>query len=58
MINNQLYEFKKLHFLHLNPNFKQKKEISTIYCYNFLFNAEIDSRGNEEFIKYFKVDFA
>ena len=52
---NDILEYKKLNFLHLNPQFKQKKEIKFIYCYNFRFNGDEMPALNEELQNYLKV---
>ena len=52
---NNIFEFKRLIYPHLNPNFKQKKELKFIYCYNFRFNGDENPIDNGDLNKYLKV---
>jgi hypothetical protein len=54
-MNGNYYDFKTLIFPHLQPHFKQKKEMNFIYCYNFRFNGEINPNVNKDFHKYMTV---
>ena len=52
---NNIFEFKRLIYPHLNPNFKQKKELKFIYCYNFRFNGDENPIDNGDLNKYLKI---
>ena len=54
---NANIDLKKLYFPHMLPNFKQKKELSFVYCYSFRFSGEEQIKENEEYKLYLQVSY-
>ena len=54
---NQFSELRHLNFPHINPDFKQKKELKFVFCYNFRFNGDGNPKENQELKQYILVYF-
>jgi hypothetical protein len=52
--NDITYNYKKLFFPHIKPDFKQRKEINSIYCYTICM-ANYDFQSHPDFKEYIQV---